>query len=173
MSILFYEAAILLAAFLAHFIIWRIRLPKGNHSVVLLKIFFAIFIVFIFIFNRLREVFPAAYLPALNQLDYLQLFLLHCSLTLAYVVSYSAIEVDSPSLIMLLNIAAAAPDGLNKEKLLEMMPEELLVTPRIKDLADGKMIYLNKDKYELSRKGVFLVNIFVFFRKLLNAPKGG
>ncbi len=163
MNILYYEIIIFLFAFLAHLFIWRAGLPKKNHTLLLLNIFFGIFIASIF--------FKFVSLPGIA--DYWRLFFLHSSLTLAYIVTYSAIEVDSPSLVILLNIAKSPSGGLNKERLYGIMSNEILVIPRITDLVNDKMVFIENDKYKLSRKGEFLINSFIFFRKLLKAPKGG
>jgi len=163
MNILYYEAIIFIFAFFVHLFIWRISLPKKSHTVLLLNIFFGIFAASIFL--------KVVLLP--QPADYWRLFLLHSSLTLAYIVTYSAIEVDSPSLVILLNIAKSSPCGLSKERLYGIMSNEILVIPRIEDLVNDKMVFIDKDKYKLSPKGVFLVNIFILFRELLKAPKGG
>lgn len=163
MNILYYEVIIFLFAFFCHFFIWRIRLPKKNHTLLLLSIFSGVFIAGVFL--------KVVSLP--KPADYWRLFLLHSSLTLAYIVSYSAIEVDSPSLVILLNIAKSSSGGLSKEGLYGIMSDEMLVIPRITDLVNDKMVLIDKDKYSLSPKGVFFINIFIFFRGLLKAPKGG
>lgn len=173
MSVLFYGVMVFCLAFLMNFIVWKVHLPKKNHTVVLLEIFFGVFIASIFIFKKASDAIFIGITPPQSFSDYLQLFLLYSSLTLAYISSYSAVEVDSPSLTIILNIIKVAPDGLDKENLYSIMTNDLLVEPRIRDLINDKMIYRDKDRYKLTAKGVFLANIFIFFRKLLNAPKGG
>lgn len=163
MNILYYETIIFIFAFFIHCLVWRIRPPRKNHSVFLLNIFFGIFIASIFC--------KVVLLP--KTADYWRLFLLHSSLTLAYIVSYSAIEVDSPSLFILLNIAKGSSCGLSKESLYGIMSNEMLVVPRITDLVNDKMVFIDKDKYRLSPKGVFIISIFILFRELLKVPKGG
>lgn len=173
MSVLFYGVMTFSLAFLIHFIVWKVHLPKKNQTVALLKIFFGVFIASIFIFKKAPNVIFFRITALQTFSDYLQLFLLYGSLTLAYIASYSAVEVDSPSLTMILNIVKAAPEGFDKERLYGMMTDDILVEPRIRDLANDRMTYKDKGKYKLTSKGIFLVNIFIFFRKLLNAPKGG
>lgn len=173
MSVLFNGVMTFSLAFLIHFIIWKVRLPKKNQTIALLKIFFGVFIVTIFIFKKAPDAVFFGITTPQSFSDYLQLFLLYSSLTLAYITSYSAVEVKSPSLTMILNIAKTAPDGLAKEKLYSIMTDDFLVKPRIRDLINDRMVCRDKDKYKLTPKGIFFVNIFIFFRKLLNAPKGG
>ena len=173
MSVLLYGVPTFFLAFLIHFIIWKIRLPKKNQTIALLKIFFGVFAIAAFVFKQAPDAVFFGISTPQSLSDYLQLFLLYSSLTLAYITSYSAVEVESPSLTVILNIAQVAPEGLSKEKLYLIMTDDFLVKPRIRDLFNDRMVYRDKDKYKLTPKGVFFVNIFISFRKLLNAPKGG
>ena len=88
-------------------------------------------------------------------------------------ITYSAIEADSPSLVMVLSIAKTGKKGLEKKDFLSQMTDDIFVVPRIKDLSKDKMVYFDKGKYILTKKGRFFVMIFLFYRNLLNAPKGG
>ncbi len=160
MKILYYGTLLFVSAFFVHILVWRIRLPKKNHTTCLLNIFFGIFIMAMFI------------LPLQRVSDYVQLFFLYFSWMLAYIVSYSAIEVDSPSLTIVLNIDKTGY-GLSREELNKQLPDDLLVIPRLKDLLNDKMICLKENKYKLTRKGAFLISSVIFFRRLLNAEKGG
>jgi len=160
MNIFLFGILLFALAFLVHILVWKIHLPKGNQTVVLLSIFLGVFIIAMFIF------------PPQRLSDYIQLFFLYLSLMLAYIVTYSAIEVDSPSLTIVLNIDKTGC-GLSLEELNKQLTDNFLVIPRIKDLLNDKMICLKDDKYRLTRKGAFLISPIIFFRRLLNAEKGG
>ena len=95
------------------------------------------------------------------------------SLLLAYMITYTALEADSPSLVMVMTIGSAGPEGLDKKKFDRLMSDDTLIVPRIEDLVLDKMVYMDGDKYRLTPKGVLMARIFVFYRKLLGAPKGG
>ena len=97
----------------------------------------------------------------------------YLSLLLAYMITYTALEADSPSLVMVMAISSAAPDGLDKTRFDQMMSDDTLIVPRIKDLVLDKMAYVDGEKYHLTPKGILMAQIFVFYRKLLAAPKGG
>jgi hypothetical protein len=173
MGILCYGILLFLAAFFIHFVIWKIHLPEKNQTVVLLKVFFGVFIFGIILFETTSNLSIFGIKPPGAFLEYVQLFLLHSSLTLAYIVSYSAIEVDSPSLYMILAIAKASGEGLAEEKLYFFLNDAYLVLPRIKDLAEDAMIYTEGGRYKLTSKGIFLARLFIMCRKILNLPKGG
>ncbi|MFH0731394.1 MAG: hypothetical protein V2A72_00540 [Candidatus Omnitrophota bacterium] len=160
MSVLIYGTILFLFSFGIHFLIWKVYLPRKNHTKVLLIIFFGVLSVGIWCFRK-------------DPAFCFQLVLFYSSLALAYIVSYSAIEVDSPSLIMILDIAKAYPLGLTKEEFYAGFSDELLVLPRLNDLVKDGMVVLDKGLYRPTPKGVLLADIFINFRRLLKAPKGG
>ena len=105
--------------------------------------------------------------------DYLRLSLFYAAAMLAYVISYSAIEAQSPSCVLVLKIAQAGKEGLAKGELEAAMTDEVLVSPRLNDLVRDGLVVIRDDKYELTAKGDCFIGIFIVFRKLLGAVKGG
>ena len=69
------------------------------------------------------------------------------ALALAWIVTYTALPVDSPSLTMLLNIAAAGPAGLPAADLERLLTDEVLVRPRLEDLVRERMVEVRGGRY--------------------------
>ncbi|OGX29900.1 MAG: hypothetical protein A3F87_03490 [Omnitrophica WOR_2 bacterium RIFCSPLOWO2_12_FULL_51_24] len=159
MSVLFYGILTFFSALLIHLMVWRICLPKKNRALILANIFFW------------TLVLGAVVLRAIP--DYLDYIVLYCCLAAAYIVSYPAMEADSPSLVIVRDIARAGRSGLDKSELYKTMSDEILVVARIDDLLADDLIRMDSGKYLLTAKGRFLSGVFVRFRRLLNAPKGG
>lgn len=173
MKILFWGLMLFALAFCLHLIIWRIRIPKRQTSALLTIFIFTLFIGLLglgiisvsytnsnpFILQKISECFHIS--------------LLFISFTLAYITTYSAIEVDSPSLLIVKRVAESGANGLEISKLEEITDDDLLVKPRIENLLTDKLIYLCGDKYKLTAMGLLIARVFRFYRKLLNAPKGG
>jgi len=173
MSVLFYGIMTFSLALFIHFIIWKIHLPRKNHSIALLKIFFGVLFIVVLILIKAPNTEFLGIGPPHVIIEYVESILLYISLALAYIVTYSAIEADSPSLVILLIIAKIFPEGLDKEKLFNLMNDDLLVISKINDLVGGGMAAIDKGVYRLTPKGRFLVNTIILFRRLLNLPKGG
>lgn len=173
MGILFLGIVTFILAFLIHFLIWKFFLPKTNHTIVLLIIFFGVCIAAITASRILNNGLLGDIVKPKTLFDYADFFVLYSSFVLAYIATYSAIEVDSPSLIMVLAIAEASTRGLERKIFYNTMDDEILIIPRIEDLVRDKMIYIDNERYKLTPKGVFLAIVFSFFRKVLNAPMGG
>lgn len=173
MSVLAYTIILFTVAFFIHLIIWKICLPR-NQTRALVLIFSAILIFGILLLKISLDQVNAFDLVIFKTIyGYLQLCLLFVSLTLAYIVTYSGLEVDSPSLVMVMKIAQAGPHGLNKNILEANMNDDLLVLPRLRDLLSARMVYLDRGKYKLKGAGLLVARIFVVYRKLLKLEKGG
>jgi len=173
MSVLFFGIGLFLTAFFIHLFVWRIHLPK-NHTKSLLGIFIGMLVCGILMLWWLEKndclsgmfSFSVGY-------GYLRLSFLYISLMLAYVVTYSAIEVDSPSLSISAIIGKAGPRGVSREDLDRIMTDDILVKPRVSDLVSVGIARLDKDRYKLTAKGAIIARLFIFYRGLLGVSKGG
>jgi hypothetical protein len=173
MRVLFWSLALFTGAFLFQLIIWKIRLPD-RQSKTLLQIFCCIFLGGLFTIWFAGLVFqPLDIIPPQGLSEYLHVSLFFISFTFAYLITYSAIEVDSPSLIMVLAIQKAGENGLTKEEFEQSNTDDILTLPRINDLAHDKIAYLQGDKYRLTPKGFLLARIFNSYRKVLNLTAQG
>ena len=173
MKILIYGTIIFCLALSIHLVVWKIRIPKGQTKT-LLKIFFGtLFVCLIVVWVASKTIINLNSLLLKQSSEYLHIFIYFTSIALAYIVTYSAVEVDSPSLVIVMNLAKSRKEGLDKEKLKQLINDDLLVKPRIRDLVDDKMANFNSGKYKLTARGLFLIRMFIFYRKLLNAGKGG
>jgi len=173
MSVLFYGSILFVLALSIHVIVWKIRLPTHQKTIQLL-LFATVLAASIFVFiigggsiNLLGVSAPH------TVAECVQLFMFFCSLSLAYMVTYSAIEADSPSLIIVMAVASSGKDGLDKKIFEQRMNNEILLLPRVNDLISEKLAYIENDRYKLTSKGLMFARIFHIYRKLLNRPQMG
>ena len=111
--------------------------------------------------------------PPTSFAEHFQLSIYFFSLTLAYLITYSAIEADSPSLLIVRKILEAGSFGLSKKSLEDELDNSVLIEPRINDLLRDKMAELHEGKYRLKMKGLLLARLFTFYRNMLKVGKGG
>ena len=173
MLVLIYSLLLFSTAFIFHVVLWKIRLPK-RQTKVLLQVFFGTLIIGILFLSSISSFTSAVddFTPQ-KTLEYIHVCLLFVSLTLSYMITYSAFEADSPTLVMVMTIEKAGQGGLDKKEFIQRLNDDILIKPRIRDLITDKMAYLDGEKYKLTTKGVLFAQIFIWYRKLLNAPKGG
>jgi hypothetical protein len=173
MRVLFWSLALFAGAFFLQLIIWKIRLPD-RQSKTLLQIFCGTFLGGLFIIWVAGLEFQALnILPPQGLSEYLHVSLFFISFTLAYLITYSAVEVDSPSLIIILAIQNARGAGLTRAEFERSNTDDILILPRVNDLVHDKIAYLKGDKYRLTSKGILLARVFNSYRKLLNLTAQG
>ncbi len=173
MGILFWGLGLFTIAFIIHVVLWRVRLPKRQVKVIL-QVFIIVFSVGIFVLWKFHLSFPfLGTTQPVNVPEYLQVSLLFFSLTAAYMITYTALEADSPSLVIVSTIIDAGPEGLEKKCFDELVDDDVLIKPRVYDLDRDKMIYMDKGRYRLTSKGLVMARIFVVYRKLMNIKKKG
>ena len=108
-----------------------------------------------------------------NFLEVIQIFIFIIAYAFSYIITYSALEADSPSLVIIKTIANAGREGLSKDKLRAILNDDILVRPRLADLLTDGMATIDDGKYRLTSKGYLSARIFITYRKLLNLPVGG
>lgn len=172
MKTLFWGNLVFFLFFLVHLAAWQVRLPRRQTKALLLILFgglaasLAAFLLF-----------PSGSLlgfgvPA-GAGELLAVTLYVVSFILAYMITYSAVEADSPTLVMIKAVADAGPKGLRKEDFFAAMSDAVLVEPRLKDLLTDRMAQLENGQYVLTPKGRLFAAIFRTHRALLGLGKGG
>lgn len=159
MSVLIYGFGLFGVAFLLHAALWRIKKPANT-----IKALVAIFCLVLAVGMVIRQH---------EFINYIYIAVLFFSLFLVYLLTYPAIEADSPSLAIMLQIARAKNNGITAAQIKELLKDNLLVEPRLKDLVDAKMVELNGSVYKINRKGILFIQPFIVYRKFLQLGKGG
>ncbi len=161
------------ASFFLHLLLWKIRLP-GRQVKTLLGIHFGGLLVALACLAQLPpgNGLMGVHRPA-GAAEFAHVCLLVTALILAYMITYTAVEADSPSLLMVLKIQAAGPNGIGKDAFEAFFTDERLVLPRIKDLLTDKMAELEGGRYRLTPKVKLLAEIFIAYRSILGLGMGG
>lgn len=154
-------------------VVWRLRRSAGHYTV-LSALSLLVLIVSLLGFGFLPSTSsgPVRFLP-LTGLEYWNFMMLYTALALSYMVTYSAIQADSPTMAILLHIEQTGSRGCSLEELPADLDNAILVVPRLDDLVIGKLVRLDRDRYTVTRRGSLLAKIYVSYRMLLKMEKGG
>lgn len=167
-SMIFYSLVFFITIFLIHVIIWRLFKPK-NHIIGLVSIFILlpIFIFLLLLFYQIHILKNFQYLTDLSFG-----LILHLALAGIYIQVYPAIHIWAPSLqIVLLMGKKKKPVSFSEIK--KIVTADSLILDKIYELSDERLISIKKSKeLVLTKKGKFLANIFIFYRKLLKLKIG-
>ncbi|MCB1192964.1 MAG: hypothetical protein KDK90_21140 [Leptospiraceae bacterium] len=170
MTIFFHGTGIFLFSFFIHILIWRLNLTQKTPKDII-KIFLGLYMV-IFVYILVIKFYQ-------NQvnveffINYLYIYIVSFSLFFAYLLTYPAIESDSPSNTILLKLEKH-PEGMPKEELLQIFDDNSSILERIKGLErDRKVIQIN-GKYILTNEGKRFFKIFKYTRMIYTKePFGG
>jgi len=178
MKVLFLGTLFWVLAFTIHFIVWKICLPKRQTRTLLfifLGVLFSGCVLFWLEPVLLMDVNLGFedHMGIVHRSHLVYMAIYFTSLTLAYMITYSALEADSPSLVMILQVANAGEAGLPKSVFHEHMNDALLVDPRLRDLVKDQMVIPEGEGYRLTAKGRAMALLFIGYRKLLKLEKGG
>lgn len=173
MKTLFWGSLIFSFFFLAHIALWNIRLPRRQIKTILVILFGGLSISLAALARlpagfQFLGVSPPQGIP-----EFLHLALFVIALILSYMITYTAIEADSPSLVITQKIRAAGGGGLPKEELAAFLSDERLIVPRVKDLVTDKMACILEGRYRLTPKGWLMAKGFILYRSILGLGKGG
>jgi len=173
MTGLIYGGGLLLLAFVLHVIVWRLRVPKrqgrGIVCVFLLTLIAGLALGVTTEYAK-GNFWDHAFDQMISSSNWI---LLYISYTLAYLISFTAIEADSPSLVMVKQIMESGEKGLIPETLEKRIVNDDLVMPRIGDLLRDKMIIKERGHLVLTAKGRFLSQLFMYQRTLFRLGPGG
>jgi hypothetical protein len=155
-------------AFLLHLLWWKIRLPKRQLP--------ALFKGFVLFFPlglegvNLCGQWPAALFisPATAVVG-----LLYFALVITYVITYSALEADSPTL-SLIRWIAQRPDGATEKELESFMANRPFIHARLKALDVDKMTTQRDGRLFLNGQPSLFFRLIIAWRKLYGPiHKGG
>ncbi len=160
-------------AFLLHLIQWRVAPPAATTRALVFTFVFGILGGLLLVLG-LAAVVPglAARLPA-DPFGLVQAVLLSLAFAAGYVMTYPAIEVESPTLVMIQAIARRGDAGLARATLFEQLNDEVLVAPRVRDLVREGLAIERGGRLHLSPRGHRLVSWFLVWRRVLGAGEGG
>lgn len=169
MNVALLGLGIVALAFGVHVLVWRIRLPRRQTKALL-----AIFLSALAVGLCLAAFWPPAQALAPDDIwGYAHVALFVVAVMAAYTITYTAVEADSPTLVMVMRIRAAGPGGLDRKAFEALLTDELLVLPRLRDMVRDGTATLEGGRYRLTAKGWRFARIFGVYRRLLGGEMGG
>jgi len=158
-----------LAAFLLHWIIWRITIPRRQSAALL-----------VILLGTLPVGLAAVtYVPALRPLgplspwQCLHVAIFHVTMSLGYVVAYSALEERSPSMTLLTFVADAGTQGRTLHELKAVLASAQPVENRLRAMLRDHMVVETPTSYQLTAKGRIWAQVFSRWLRLMGMTRGG
>ena len=162
MDVILYSYSLFIIFFATHLIVWRFKIPS-RQFLSLLVIFFVIYIAFL-VFS---VVVGFSFLP------FFQISLFYLSTGLCYIVLYSAINLDSPTLSLMMYVHEAGSRGRTHDEIRVFLARYPFISSRLDSLiSEGTVVSeVNMLKIKKSSRSY---DIILLYRRLFgNISKGG
>ncbi len=164
MPAIFFAPSWLAFTFVLHILVWRVRRPKRQTSAVLA-----------FFLASVPAGVLAAYLGgfAVDLADLVLIAQFLVAAALAYTCINSAIQEDSPALMVVTFVALAGPEGCTAGDVRSALDADLTLAPRLRDFEKAGMIEHRDGRYRLTARGRRFRQGFELIRRILRLPRGG
>lgn len=164
MPAILFAPAWLALTFVLHVAVWRLRRPRRQTAAVL-----AFFLASMPIGLAVAWIGGFARDPA--DLVLIAQFLVAAAL--AYTCINSAIQEDSPALMVVTFVALAGPGGCTADDVRAALGSDLTLAPRLRDFETAGMIEHRDGRYRLTARGYRFRHGFELIRRMLRLPRGG
>ncbi len=168
MSPIFLAVCSLLAAFVLHLLVWRLSLPRAQ-----LK---ALIVVFAFTwcgalsvawFSGWRFV---SFADGQTIVGLLYFCLFYWSAALCYVITYSAMEGDSPTLSLTRHLHRKGSEGISHEEVEEFFRQRPFVGARVKALVADNIFTEESGGYRLVSGSYLFFRLILGYRRVVFGP---
>ena len=162
MSIITNAIFALVVAWCVHLTIWRLRFPKSQLKT-LLAIFLSVWIAAIVL------LFGSGCL-AIKLINFLYFSLIYWSAALCYVITYSAMEGDSPTLSLTRHLHGKGAEGISHEEIEEFFRQRPFVGARVKALVTDNIFIEESGGYRLSSGKYLFFRLILTYRRVVFGP---
>jgi hypothetical protein len=161
MSVLLAIAVLLGVLFAVHLVWWRIALPRRQRAVLL-----GLFLLGGLLLAPLVGLLLVWLgLEPLSLVQWLNVGLAVVAFALAYVVTYSALEADSPTLSLVRHIASSGSGGVREEELRDFMASRPFVGARLSALVEEGMVHEREGRIHLAGHPYTLFKLVLLHRE--------
>lgn len=169
MTVLLWGSGMFLAALAVHFFVWRVRLPIKPIST-LMGIFLVLYGAAAVVYGAWS--FQPSYPSNFKIIDWLFVSAIYAPMSISYVLSYTAIEGESPSALIVLALENVGRCGLRRDDFQRIITDDLFVRTRIRGLTDaGWLASSASHRYVITNKGRFFLWLFTRPRRLMAFTK--
>jgi hypothetical protein len=167
MSVLLSASGLFAVTLVVHLVWWRLRVPR-QQSAALVGLFLAMAAVGFSMIGAGALVGSGLPLPRL-----LLAIMLFGSFGVVYLILFTALEADSPTLTLLGLIAARGSQGIHRDELIRAMERHSYVQARIDQMVADGMAVETATGLRLAAQGLWLSSLVLFYRRLLGRKHVG
>ena len=167
-----YGAMLFLVAFIVHVVLWRVRRPVNTTATIILV--FVVSVSTVWLALSIFGIFQGltGFLPQ-EPVDKILSLLLALALAVSYIMTYPALENDSPTLKLVYLIDQKGRTGATEEELFRSFSNKNTVEPSITEMISEGLVRMEGQSILLTERGHRLATIYRKWRDILGAEMGG
>lgn len=158
----------LIVAFALHLLVWRIGLPKSQLSALVVVFFLTWCIAAAAVYVSWRSLLFGWESPAF--VEFLYFSLIYWSAAFCYVITYSAMEGDSPTLSLTRHLHRRGAEGVSHEEIEEFFRQRPFVGARVKALVTDSIFIEEEGGYRLSPGSYLFFRVILGYRRVVFGP---
>lgn len=105
--------------------------------------------------------------------DFVLFAVFHVTFCLSYIIFYSAVADQSPSLAIASFLFSVRPLGATREEIIALFQDAAVLEPRIASMAREGYVDFDGEVVSLTPKGKRFAVVILGIQRLLNLPEGG
>jgi len=145
-----------------HALCYRSRFLKPNPTVLLFIAGFW-FVLYVIFFTHFPSDFPF----------WKSSLLLYLLLCVAYIMEYTMVELESPSMRIIQSIQNRTKRTASKEELRNLFSDDEMILARLEDLVDHGFAQYDGLRYTLTPRGKLISRCFALYRNFIRRGLGG
>ncbi len=156
------------AGFALHLALWRWRLPAAQIRVLLAVFLFTFFVACLFLV--LGVMTPGLGSDDSKLVGFLYFCLFYWATALCYVITYSAMEGDSPTLSLTRHLHRKGVAGVSHEEVEEFFRQRPFVGARVKALVTDNIFIEESGGYRLASGKYLFFRLILGYRRVVFGP---
>lgn len=162
MQVLWTTAAWFLAALAIHLLVWRVRIPKFQTRALL----------GIFALVPAGE-FLLGWGPRLGTFEVAHICLFYVALSFSYIITYSALEGDSPTLSLIRHLDRSRGQGIASKDVESFLQDRPFIKARLEALIRDGLVREEQGRYFVEGHGSLFFRLILGFRRLYGPIQTG
>lgn len=167
MFALAFAVSVFFVAWVLHICIWRLRLPSAQLKTLLLIFLLVWVAASAFLLVGAKEMGLARDKVFV---EFFYFALIYWSAALCYVITYSAMEGDSPTLSLTRHLHARGDEGVSHEEIEEFFRQRPFVGARVKALITDNIFVEEAAGYRLSPGKYLFFRVILGYRRIVFGP---
>jgi hypothetical protein len=149
-------------AWAIHFLVWRVRLPKSQLKALLL--------IFMIVWGVVVVASFAGGWPIKAVLEFFYFSLIYWSAAFCYVITYSAMEGDSPTLSLTRHLHRKGEEGVSHEEIEDFFRQRPFVGARVRALVTDNVFLEESGGYRLASGKYLFFRLILGYRRVVFGP---